>query len=552
MLARQHSNTPSSSKGREVPIGFNIKDCSINAEDVNQGLRFRRDDKSLLESGSCVVEAAYLPLIAVLFPKWLETINQCGHKNSKKIIFLISGRGAPRTLDPLARMVDNSTKYTAMIMSTFINIIAPDVQVIHVHSITNLFRYDENIIFVKRELLPLIDAIRDNLADRVGSKWREMMRVTLSFADGSSARISAINASLRHYRPDYMHFWQLKTFWSENVICEDDVEIHSFEEISTEPAIDIETDDYSLNANVKLVVAEMIKFKDEFNRITNTAIDTDLSSFWLRKTRKPVLAVLLVQQGHTVKLYRGTNMEVSMPTGSLCAERNVIGSALADNIALKREDLKYIAVYSAKTILENKSRAGSLEDRLENKSRAGSLEDRLLDSKSRAGSLEDRADMNIDVPKSPLPGQKRKMMRMPSFQSVSPDNGTLANLSIPPNSPDIIPPARIRRLSSGTRGVPSARITTNNRLNESTLPSTVFDIDNDGKDYDDEDETKLGEFCLPSSKTIFVEDGDMNPLKPCGSCHEWLKKIAEINPQFSVITFTDFNCTGVYIEQIKD
>ena len=37
-------------------------------------------------------------------------------------------------------------------------------------------------------------------------------------------------------------------------------------------------------------------------------------------------------------------MEVSMPTGSLCAERNVIGTALADNPSLKRQDLKVIAV----------------------------------------------------------------------------------------------------------------------------------------------------------------------------------------------------------------
>lgn len=35
-----------------------------------------------------------------------------------------------------------------------------------------------------------------------------------------------------------------------------------------------------------------------------------------------------------------------MPTGSLCAERNVIGSALADDITLKRQDLKIIAVYA--------------------------------------------------------------------------------------------------------------------------------------------------------------------------------------------------------------
>ena len=89
----------------------------------------------------------------------------------------------------------------------------------------------------------------------------------------------------------------------------------------------------------------------------------DLTAFWLRKTKKPVLAVLMVRKDtenaaiddkesyedakKRVKFYRGTNMEVSMPTGSLCAERNVIGSALADDLTLKRVDLKYVAVFSA-------------------------------------------------------------------------------------------------------------------------------------------------------------------------------------------------------------
>jgi cytidine deaminase len=52
------------------------------------------------------------------------------------------------------------------------------------------------------------------------------------------------------------------------------------------------------------------------------------------------------------------------------------------------------------------------------------------------------------------------------------------------------------------------------------------------------------------SQTIYVDENDMNPLKPCGACHEWLKKIAEVNPSFSVVTFTDHQCEGVYIEQI--
>ena len=39
-----------------------------------------------------------------------------------------------------------------------------------------------------------------------------------------------------------------------------------------------------------------------------------------------------------------------MPTGSLCAERNVIGSALAADVTLMRKDIKVIAVYSYPSI----------------------------------------------------------------------------------------------------------------------------------------------------------------------------------------------------------
>ena len=53
------------------------------------------------------------------------------------------------------------------------------------------------------------------------------------------------------------------------------------------------------------------------------------------------------------------------------------------------------------------------------------------------------------------------------------------------------------------------------------------------------------------TRTIAVQEGDMNPLAPCGACKEWLKKIASVNPQFSVITFTDYECNGVYEEHME-
>ena len=68
--------------------------------------------------------------------------------------------------------------------------------------VVNLFRYDANILFVRNSLLPRVDGIRNVMAKAQGGDWVKNLRLTISFADGSSARISAINAALRHYRCD--------------------------------------------------------------------------------------------------------------------------------------------------------------------------------------------------------------------------------------------------------------------------------------------------------------------------------------------------------------
>ena len=73
----------------------------------------------------------------------------------------------------------------------------------------------------------------------------------------------------------------------------------------------------------------------------------ELSSFWLRKTGKAVLAVLLTRKPDgTCTYWRGMNVEVSMPTGTLCAERNAIGNALAADQSIERADMQAVAVLS--------------------------------------------------------------------------------------------------------------------------------------------------------------------------------------------------------------
>jgi hypothetical protein len=82
--------------------------------------------------------------------------------------------------------------------------------------------------------------------------------------------------------------------------------MHSFQEIDTVPAVPV----HHVEARARIVVNAMLKFKEEFETIIGSGVENDISSFWLRKTKKPVLAVLLVQKpgSNCYKLYRGTNM----------------------------------------------------------------------------------------------------------------------------------------------------------------------------------------------------------------------------------------------------
>ena len=322
------------------------------------------------------LKAIFFPLLATMLPRWHAQIadkfsNQLNsHHEIHKVLVLVTGVGTPRNWTH--SITGNSTQALADLMELFLAKVYPDITVVKLHSDTNIFRYDDNILFVQHELLPQVNAYRDAHATQApyphevkgliatdrgymhqlqpqaqdgkttfNVDWKKSFAVTLSFADGSPARTHAIQTSLRIFRPTYFHMWQLKTFWHERKIVDDDVEVHSFEEMETSPAL--ESSD--LQGELDMVVQEMKAFRQEMTETLSKKDASDIHSFWLRKTHKAVLAVLLVQsEGRPPVLYRGTNMEVSMPTGSLCAERNVIGTALASNPKLKRQDLKCIAV----------------------------------------------------------------------------------------------------------------------------------------------------------------------------------------------------------------
>jgi cytidine deaminase len=187
-----------------------------------------------------------------------------------------------------------------------------------------------------------------------GEEWAKFLTITLSLSDGAPARMAALNASLRPYHPNYLHLWRLKTWWDEDRLCVSDVDFHAFHKLEMRPALPRA----QLVGDDRRIVDEMLKYRAQFEGVRDGARGGDalsghaadeLSSFWLRKSRKAVLAVLLTRKSGVDAapvIYRGMNLEVSMPTGTLCAERNAIGNALANDQSLRREDIRAIAVLS--------------------------------------------------------------------------------------------------------------------------------------------------------------------------------------------------------------
>lgn len=456
------------------------------------------------------IDHAFFPLLATLLPRWYQQMTQkygTSASDVKKVLILVSGVGTPRNWTH--SISGNSTEACAQLMEKFIPLLYPDVTVVLIHSQTNLFRYDENIVFAKQELVPQIDAYRDahakNLpypdemdrstltfadeASPFSPDWKQSFHVTLSFADGTQARTHAIQTSLRPYRPDFLHFWQLQSFWHDTKIVDDDIEMHSFEDMETIPAMEASA---VVDEETKAVIAEMNLFRQEF--LESLEGRNDVRQFWLRKTKKPVLAVLLVRSPNKPAiLYRGTNMEVSMPTGSLCAERNVIGTALASNPGVKREDLSMVAVLAVplpepeEIIVRPTNMSRNMSFASYSSVVNNDDDDWILGEKDEDGT------------ERPLPATLVPAFQLPIPASVEPT---------PPGTP-------IRRIHLYSQANTSKPTMGGSRKQKRTV-------------------------LVHSTK-------DMNPLRPCGACNEWLKKIAESNPYFKVITFTDAGCSGVYV-----
>jgi len=348
--------------------------------------------------------------------------------------------------------------------------------------------------------------------------------------------------------------------------------MHDFEDMETVPATEVE----KTSSNVQMVVAEMKHFR-QFYLETVREGRNDIRQFWLRKTKKPVLAVLLVEQpGGGLVMYRGTNMEVSMPTGSLCAERNVIGSALATNPGLKREDLRLVAVLAVPLPNEESTPPSRIPSPPPSDQSVCSIVD---------PSGADTVSLFSEVESTLLQQEQRenisRSMSIGSFASIIEcdddchtdiasswviDGGLISEQHTPTRARHQIVDDSVHITSSGRDR--DSKLIMNRQPEEGCKAPTAIDA-GAGTPIRRIKLYAESEIATPSVKhlstslramqgrkkkrTVLVHSNeDINPLKPCGACNEWLKKIAESNPSFKVVTFTDADCNGVYVTPCQE
>ena len=455
------------------------------------------------------VAHVFFPVLAAVLPKWINGFAGAEDANgaaaprrveTRRVLYLVSGYGAPVNASHAPE--SNSTEAMARLMKKFVELAYPGlIDVRLAHSGNGVFRYDKNVSFVTETLRPAVARDRDAVAAAFGEEWVRRFKLTVALCDGTPARLHALMSSFRDMRPYLAHAFRLKRFWHAGELDTGDVDIQRWARAEAAPPTRLdrlelvlrstgagasEADAARAATEARVTIALVKEMKAHRDAFLNAAKEEthELTSFWLRKTRKPVLAVLCVLKAASAakprrvveesdfEFHRGVNLEVSMPTGSLCSERNAIGNALAANPCLVRKDMFGIAVLSLRARDVDRSGPGP------------------------GPGGEDATLLRRDVA-SPT-DQKEKALTNTDTRTHETHE---ARVSISRNASF----ARARDASTGTNA-------------------------SDASDASDL--------------------AGLNPLRPCGACKEWLNKIAEVNPGFRVLMFSDITCDEVYVKEV--
>ena len=97
---------------------------------------------------------AFLPLLAMLLPRWLDIVGGRGTQSVRKVIYLVSGASTPRNPDHRAQ--DNSTESCAKLAEMFIRQFFREVEVHVVNSGDDILHYEDNGARLLFDCLPVL------------------------------------------------------------------------------------------------------------------------------------------------------------------------------------------------------------------------------------------------------------------------------------------------------------------------------------------------------------------------------------------------------------
>lgn len=155
------------------------------------------------------VVAVYFPLVVTALALWLE---RCAHYQCRRIVYLVSGAGSPS--DPSESSEGNSTREAARLIARFVRLVHKGgLEVCTVDSGAGVFQHGANARFVNTQLRPRIMAHCERIAAHGSVEdWKQHVHVCVALTSGAPARVSALTNGLRHFEPDFIHVWRLKTF----------------------------------------------------------------------------------------------------------------------------------------------------------------------------------------------------------------------------------------------------------------------------------------------------------------------------------------------------
>jgi hypothetical protein len=194
---------------------------------------------------------------------------------------------------------------------------------------------------------PLVERAAE-LARRSKGDWSKDFRVSLSASTGTAAMVTGLVAALSKWHPEILAVPNARQVpeLKDGRLTHNRLRVRASSLLEAGARVPLQVE--RLDKVASLAREEMRAWVSVFleARPTRPADrPSEEEHFWFRKGRKEVLSVLVLRRPNgELTTLRGVNMEVSLPTGTLCAERNAIGSALAQYPGLKRADLEGVAV----------------------------------------------------------------------------------------------------------------------------------------------------------------------------------------------------------------